>query len=384
MPPLAFIPAGMSLLVIAIFLTVAVSFVCSLCEAMILTTTISEVEALKESHPKRGASLERLKHQLDDTISAILTLNTIANTLGSVTVGGLAIRLYGDAALGFISAGLTFTILVFAEVIPKNIGVIKRRQLQPLVVYPISLAVLILRPVTFLCRQIVRIFVRHPVQVDNADEEIRLLAERGARHGTLSASESSIIANTLRLDDVRVSSIMTPRSVVGALRKSATIGEVFRDHPNLPFGRMPVYGRNLDDIAGLARRRDLLKSKALNLDSDPLEKHLQEVHFIPETVTVADALQVFLKAHQKLLVVVDEFGSTAGVLSLEDVMETILGSEIFEKDDMAVDMRELARTRQQRPPAKNRTAAPAPASAPATAPAPKTVTPPVPPANPSR
>jgi CBS domain containing-hemolysin-like protein len=374
----------MSLLVIAIFLTLAVSFVCSLCEAMILSTTISEVESLKESRPKRGATLERLKSQLDDTISAILTLNTIANTLGSVIVGGLATRLYGDAALGIISAGMTFGILIFSEVIPKNIGVIKRRQLQPLVAYPLNFAVVVLRPVTFLCRLIVRLFVRHPVHVDNADEEIRLLAERGARHGTLSASESSIIANTLRLDDVRVSSIMTPRSVVGTLRKNATIGEVFREHTNLPFGRMPVYGRNLDDIVGLARRRDLLKAKALNLDADALEKHLQEVHFIPETVTVADALQVFLKSHQKLLVVVDEFGSTAGVLSLEDVMETILGREIFEKDDMAVDMRELARTRQQRPPAKSRAAGPAPATAAPSAP--KPAPPPAspnPPANPA-
>ncbi len=372
----------MSFLVIAIFLTLTVSLVCSLCEAMILSTTIGEVEALKESHPKRGSVLEKLKNHLDETISAILTLNTIANTFGSVIVGGLATRLYGDAVLGAISAGMTFGVLIFAEVIPKNIGVIKRRQLQPLVVYPLNLAVVALRPVTFLCRLIVRLFVRHPAQVDNADEEIRLLAERGARHGTLSASESSIIANTLRLDEVRVSSIMTPRSVVGALRKSATIGEVFRDHPNLPFGRMPVYGRNLDDVVGLARRRDLLKSKALNLDSDPLEKHLQEVHFIPETVTAADALQVFLKAHQKLLVVVDEFGSTAGVLSMEDVMETILGREIFEKDDVAVDMRELARTRQQRPPAKSRPAGPSPSSA--APPAAKPATPPVPPVHPSR
>ena len=344
----------MSLLLIAIFSTLVVSFFCSLCEAMILSTSVSEVEALKETHPKRGATLERLKTHLDETISAILTLNTIANTLGSVIVGGLATKLYGNAVLGIISAVMTVGILIFSEVIPKNIGVVHRRQLQPLAAYPLSVITLALRPVTFCCKFVLRLFVRHRADADNSGEEIRLLAERGARQGTLSASESEIIANTLSLDDVRVSAIMTPRSVVGALRKTSTIGEVFREYPNLPFGRMPVYGRNLDDIAGLARRRDLLKAKAQNLDGDTIEKHFQEVHFIPETVTVADALQVFLKSHQKLLVVVDEFGSTAGVLSLEDVMETILGREIFEKDDMAVDMRELARTRQQKPLAKGR------------------------------
>ncbi len=354
----------MSLLLLTIFLTVAVSFLCSLCEAMILSTTVSEVESLKERRPKRGLALEKLKHHLDDTISAILTLNTIANTFGSVVVGGLATRLYGDAVLGAVSAAMTFGILIFAEVIPKNIGVVKRRQLQPLLAYPLAFTTLALRPVTYLCKFVVKLFIRHSAHIDNADEEIRLLAERGARHGTLSASESSIIANTLRLDEVRVGSIMTPRSVVGALRKNATIGDVFREYPNLSFGRMPVYGRNLDDITGLIRRRDLLKAKAQFLDSDPLDKYQQEVHFIPETVTVADALQVFLKSHQKLLVVVDEFGSTAGVLSMEDVMETILGREIFEKDDPAVDMRELARTRQQRPAAKNRSASSSPPPSP--------------------
>jgi CBS domain containing-hemolysin-like protein len=372
----------MSLLIVAIFITLACSFVCALLEAMIVGTTLTEVEAVKESHPRRGSALERLKTHLDDTVSVLLTLKTISITVGSVIIGGLATRIHDDTTLGLVSAGMVFGILILAEAIPESLGVTNRRQLQPLLIAPLSLIVRVFRPVVLLRRMIVRLFVRHPAPVDDADEEIRLLAERGARHGTLSASESSIIANTLRLDDVRVSAIMTPRSVIGALRKSATIGDVFREHPNLPFGRMPVYGRSLDDIAGLARRRDLLKAKSLNLDSDPLEKHLQEVHFIPETVTVADALQVFLRSHQKLLLVVDEFGSTAGVLSLEDVMETILGREIFEKDDMAVDMRELARTRQQGPPARGRHAHPGSASS--ALPSPKPPVPPAPPAAPSR
>jgi len=135
---------------------------------------------------------------------------------------------------------------------------------------------------------------------------------------------------------------------VTALRRNATVGEIFQEFPNLPFGRMPVYGKNLDDIAGLVRRRDLLKAKANDQDFELVEKIMQEVHFIPETVTVGNALQVFLKTHQQMLVVVDEFGSTAGVVTMEDVMEHLLGREIFEKDDVAVDMRELARARLQK------------------------------------
>ncbi|MCU0791320.1 MAG: hemolysin family protein [Opitutaceae bacterium] len=354
-------------LLIAILLTCGVSFICSLWEAMILSTTVGEIESLKNLRPKRGVVLERLKTRLEDTSSAILTLNTIANTLGSVIVGGLATKLFGNAVLGVVSAGMTVGILIFSEVIPKNLGVIHRRKLQPAMVYPLAFVVKALRPVTWLCGYLVRLLVGTAPDDAGAGEEIRLLAERGARHGTLSVSESSIITNALRLDEVRVSAIMTPRNVVTGVRQSATIGEVFQEFPNVSFGRMPVYGRNLDDIVGIVRRRDLLKAKANDQDADPVGKFVQEAHFVPETVTAAEALRLFLEYHQRLLVVVDEYGSTAGVISMEDVMETLLGREIFEKDDVAVDMRELARVRVALAPSKARPAyspAPSPTATP--------------------
>lgn len=335
-------------LVTAIVLTVGLSFVCSLFEAVVLSTTTADVQALKRRAPRRGELLETLKQGVGQTISAILTLNTIANTLGSMLVGGLAAHLLNDTELGVLTAALTIVILVFSEVLPKSLGVAYRKALQPFVVYPLWWLRRLLLPVTYLSNLVVRPFIPAKHDTHASDEEIILLAERGAQQGTLSKSESSIITNALALDDTRVGEIMTPRTVVTALRKSATIGEVFREFPNLPFGRMPVYGRNLDDIIGLARRRDLLKAKANDQDLALVESVMHEVHFIPETVTVANALQVFLKTHQQLLVVVDEFGSTAGVVTMEDVMEQLLGREIFEKDDVAVDMRELARAKQQK------------------------------------
>lgn len=338
----------MNSLVIAIVTTVLISFLCSLSEALMLSTTVAEVESLKKRRPRAGHLLENLKLGIDDTISTILTLNTIANTLGSVIIGGLATKLFGQTVLGVVSGTLTFMILIFGEVVPKNLGVSYRRTLQPHIVYPLAWARRLLMPVNYACNLVVRFFIRQRDQAHRSDEEIILLAERGAQQGTLTKSESSIIANALSLDDVRVSAIMTPRTVVTALRRSSTVNDVFRDFPNLPFGRMPVYGKNLDDIVGLVRRRDLLKAKANDQDLVLVESLMHEVHFIPETVTVADALQVFLKAHQQLLVVVDEFGSLAGVVTMEDVIEHLLGREIFEKDDLAVDMRELARAKQQK------------------------------------
>ncbi len=372
-------PFAMTALLFAIFITCAASFVCSLWEAMVLSTTASETEGLKKEYPKLGLMLERLKHNREETGSGILTLQTIVNTLGCVTVGGLATGLHGSGALGVVAAGMTLGILVFSEVIPKNLGIAHRLVLLPRMVRPLTVVVRLLRPATWLCGRIVRLVAGNSQRKPESWVEIRLLAERGALSGELSQNESDIISNALRLDEVRVGSIMTPRNVIGAVRQGSTIADVFRESPNVSFGRMPVYGRNLDDIVGLVRRRDLLKAKANDHDTDLVAKHMQPAHFIPETVTAAEALRLFLESHQRLLIVVDEFGSTAGVLSLEDVMETLLGREIFEKDDVAVDMRELARLRVASPPPPRGAARPAP---PAAAPSPAAHAPAPPPARP--
>ena len=338
----------MSWLLLAIAMTLTISFVCSMFEALVLSTTTAEIEALKKTRPRRGQRLEQIKLELDETISAILTLNTIANGLGSVVIGALGAHLFGDRKLAVLTVVFGMVLLVGAEVLPKNIGVVYRRALQPFVVYPLWWMRQVLTPITWFCNFIVRLIVPQGARGHRSDEEIILLAEHGARHGTLSQSESNIITNALSLDDVRVSQLMTPRTVVTALRRSATIGEVFREFPNLPFGRMPVYGRNLDDIVGLVRRRDLLKAKANDQDLALVETLMHDAQFIPETATAANALQVCMKVHQQILIVVDEFGATAGVVTMEDLIEHLLGGEIFEKDDLAVDMRELARAKSQR------------------------------------
>ncbi len=351
----------MSWLILAVVLTLGISFVCSLCEAIVFSTTTAELEALKKRRPRRGAILETIKTEIDETIFAILSLNTLANGVGSMIIGRLASNVFGGRSFYYATGAFAFTLFLGSEVLPKNVGVAYRRLLQPYIVYPLWWLRRFLRPVTWLCNLFIRLFVPAPKPHQGSDEEIILLAERGAQEGTLSTNESDIIANLLSLDDVRVSAIMTPRTVVTALRRNASISDIFAEFPTLPFGRMPVYGKNLDDIAGLARRRDLLKAKANDQDAILVDQVMHEVHFIPETVTVANALQVFLKTHQQLLVVVDEFGVTAGVVTMEDVIERLLGREIFEKDDVAVDMRELARSRQQKS-ARPRPAPPPPSA----------------------
>lgn len=349
--------------ILAVTITLVLVFFCSMLEAMIFSTTVADIEALKRSSPHTGERLEKLKLRMDETISTILTVNTIAMALGSALIGAIGAHTFDEHELAIVMPVFGIVLLVCSEVIPKTVGSTHRKSLQPAMTRPLWIMSRALRPVTFLCNLIVRLVIKESSHKEKSDEEIILLAERGALQGTLSKSESSIIANALSLDDIRVSEIMTPRTVVTMLRRNATVGEVFREFPNVPFARIPVYGKNMDDIVGLVRRRDLLKAKANDQDLDLVEKLMQEINFIPETVTAANALQLFLKTHQQLLVVVDEFGATAGVVTMEDVMEHLLGREIFEKDDVAVDMRELARAKLQK---QNRTKRPGESGGPST------------------
>ncbi len=335
----------MTAFVLAVAFTIGVSFFCSMMEALILSTTVSEVEALKKSRPNRGLLLEELKSSMGDTISTILTLNTVANTLGATLVGGLATKLFGEVWLGVVSGAMTLAILVFSEIIPKNLGMVYRVQLQPHVVYLLTFLTKVFRPLNYLADLTVKLVIRNRPAEASSDEEIILLAERGAKEGTLTSNESDMITNALTLDEVKVGDIMTPRTVVTALENTSTVAEVFTEYPNIPFARLPVYKDNIDEVIGLVRRRDLLKAKANDRDTETVESLMQEIHFLPETVSASNALQLFLRTHQQLAMVADEFGSIIGVLTMEDVMETILGREIFEKDDVAVDMRELARLR---------------------------------------
>jgi CBS domain containing-hemolysin-like protein len=215
-------------LILAITVTLIVVFVCSMMEAMIFSTTVAEIEALKRSQPRTGEILETLKLKLDETISSILTVNTIATALGSAVIGAIGAHLFPEQILAIVMVGYGVSLLVIAEVIPKTLGVVSRRSLQPALARPLWFMCRVLRPVTYLCNFVVRLVITQPAEKEKSDEEIILLAERGAQQGTLSKSESSIITNALSLDDVRVSEIMTPRTVVTVLKNKATVGEVFR------------------------------------------------------------------------------------------------------------------------------------------------------------
>lgn len=333
----------MILLISAILFTLCLSAICSLLEAIVLSTTTVEIEALKKDIPKRGLLLERYVLNIEETSSAILSLNTIANTLGSLLTGGLAIQILGSDSLIYFSIGMTFSILIFSEILPKNIGLAYRSSLQKETVYILWVICKLMIPASWVCKKTIQFFIKNKQAPEISDQEIILLAEKSAQEGTLSADESKMISNILKLDEIQIQKIMTPRTVVFALEKSLSIAEVIHQHKNLPFSRIPIYENSIDHVIGVVWRRDVLEKFANQEVNVILNEIRHDVLFIPETISAASVLKEFLRKQQQIAIVVDEFASIVGVITLEDIIENLIGQEIVERDDIAVNMRELAR-----------------------------------------
>lgn len=344
----------MSALILAISLTLGVSAFCSLLEAFILSTTAAEIESLKQRHAKPGLLLQRFKERIERSTTSILTLNTVANTAGMSLVGAITVAAFPGRpdVLGWVTIGMVVGILVLSEILPKNLGVVHRKALQIYLVYPLWVVCIAMAPFAWLASKMLRNVVRNQIPShEEQEEEIRLLAERSAQAGALSGSERDLITNALNLDDVNVADIMTPRTVTTFLPKDETVGGVCRDFRSLPFSRIPVYNESFDEIIGVVKRRDLLQAYGQDKDHLKIREVMKKAVFVPETASALDALQLLLRTHKKLAVVVDEYGSTAGVVTLEDIFEELIGEEIYDETDLAVDMRELAKKRAENRPA---------------------------------
>ena len=346
----------MTALLTAVFLTIGISFFCSLLEAFVLSSTVADIESLKKRLPHMGVLLERYRTNIDMTSSAILTLNTVANTLGASIVGLLASEYFADRPemhymLWVVPAGMVVGILLLSEILPKNLGVAYKRELQTTLVYPLMVVRVVMWPVAIFAKYTIRAFLPPEdgkEEEKQQEEAILLLADKSAKEGALSSSERDMIANALSLDDIHLSEIMTPRTVVTFLNEADTVGEVSKHYKVIPFARIPVFRDSMDDIVGIVRRRDIMQATAEDRDNVLIGDLMTAIPFIPETASALDALQLFLREHQQLALVVDEFGSTAGVVTMEDVIEHLIGREIYEATDVAIDMRELARRKARR------------------------------------
>ena len=334
-----------TLFFLALVFTILVSAICSILEALLLSTTPVDIERLIQSHSKRGKLLDKYLSNIEETSSAILSLNTIANTLGATLVGGLGVQLWPEDPniLIKISSLMAIAILFFSEIIPKNVGIVYRSELLPYMPYILNGVCSIMMPLSRLVGTFVKFILNSKKKESGSDEDIILMAEKSAKDGTLTDNERDMISNALTLDDITISEIMTPYSVIFALDVNETIGTLFKANRELPFGRIPLFYKDLNTIVGIVRRRDLLSAKAKDQDVMKIRALAQKPIFIKEKAVAASALEVFLKHRQQLAVVINDNKETVGVLSMEDVIEHIIGEEIFEDDDPAIDMRELAR-----------------------------------------
>ena len=333
----------MALLVFYVLLALGVSFLCSVLEAVLLSVTPSYVGALEDDRPAAAEQLRTLKDDIDRPLAAILSLNTIAHTIGAAGAGAQAAKVYGSASVGIFSAVLTLLILIISEIIPKTLGASYWRELAPLSARVLRLLILLLYPLVVMSQGITRLLARGEKQASVSREEITALAELGHQEGVFEKEESRILKNLFRFSSLRVRGIMTPRTVLFALPETRTVGEVMQEHEHLRFSRIPLYGKNRDDITGYVLKDDLLLKAAQDEQALALSEFKREMFVVPDTLPLPEFFERLLDKSEHIALVVDEYGGVAGVASMEDVVETLLGLEIVDEADSAEDMQELAR-----------------------------------------
>jgi CBS domain containing-hemolysin-like protein len=333
----------MGLLLLYVSVALVFSFLCSLWEATLLSVTPSYVAALEGKHRSVGALLRGLKEDIDRPLAAILTLNTIAHTFGATAAGAQAARVFGNAYIAVFSGVLTLAILFLSEIIPKTLGAVHWRSLAPLTARALAGLIPVLWPLVALARALTRLIARerNPTMVHR--EEFTALAEEGARQGVFRAEESRVLKNLFRLGSLRAKHIMTPRIVLFALPESATVGDVLATHREFRFSRIPVFGDGLDDVTGYVLKDDVLLAGARDQHAKPMHELRRDIVVVPESLPLPQLLERFLESNEHIALVVDEFGGTAGVVAMEDVVETVLGMEIVDEADSHQDMQALAR-----------------------------------------
>ncbi len=331
-------------LIISVSLAIVVSALCSVCEAVLYSLTTSQVEMLKRSHAKSGLILQSLRTDIEDPITAILTLNTIANTVGAAIAGAAAAHLFGDSNVFFFSAAFTLAILIFSEIIPKTIGVSFSYRLAPSIAGPLQVMVITLKPIILLCRFVTRL-VPTGKSADNVSaEEIQTIAALSRESGHIEEAQEKVISNILELKLKTVRQIMTPRTVTFSLNEKKTVREAMEQINVLTsHSRVPVYDGDSDNVTGIIMRKDVLLAAADQKFEALLQTLKHDVHFVAETMPLNRVLIDFFEKRQHLFVVVDEYGSVTGVISMEDVLEEIVGEEIIDESDRTRDMRALAR-----------------------------------------
>lgn len=332
----------MGLIFLYLSIALFVSFLCSVLEAVLLSTPASFI-TMKETEGAKGAKLlKKLKNNIDRPISAILSLNTVAHTVGASGVGAEAVKVFGEEYFGIISFILTLLILVLSEIIPKTIGARYWRTLAVPSASVVQFMIFLTYPLVLLSEFITKIFSsgkQHSV----SREEVSAMAKVGAEEGVLKVEENKMIQNMLKLSNVKVEQIMTPSVVVECADENLTMREFYSDKNFRNYSRIPLFVDDDDYITGYVLRQTVLE----NLADDKFEKKLSEISrsilSFPESASVSAVWEKMLAKKEHISVVIDEYGCFRGIVTMEDIIETVLGFEIVDENDKVEDMQKLAR-----------------------------------------
>ena len=307
--------------VIGIALTV--SFLCSILEAVLLSVSHSYVEVVRERDPRAGRWLDRMRRKIDEPIAAILTLNTIAHTVGATLSGALALQVFGDRWIALFSALLTLAILLFSEILPKTVGATYWQALTRPTAYVLRGMVVVMKPVIVPLALFNRLISPRKERPTISRAELEVLAEIGRTEGTLDEDEWQVVSNVIRLDEVNLAEVMTPRTDMVAVPLGATVEEAKSLMLDTGHFRLPVFEDNLDQIVGIVLARDLWRADREGVAL--LRDVVRPVHFAPSSKPVEDLIPEMRRRRNKMAIVVDEFGGTAGLVTLEDLIEEIIG-----------------------------------------------------------
>ena len=341
----ALVPQGnLSLLLTYMILALVVSSICSVLESTLLSTPLSFINTLEQQGAKGVERLKRLKTDIDRPISAILVVNTIANTVGASLVGSEAARLYDSTGVGVVSGVFTFCILVFSEIIPKTIGSTYWRRLAIPASNIIQGLIYVTFPVVWILERLTRRISDSSDQVSVSREDVVAMVTTGAEEGVLEKEENKMIQNLLKLDEIKAHDIMTPSSVVTMAESSQTIRDFYNSDDFAKFSRIPLYEEENDDyVTGYVLKQEILEKLAEDRFNVKLKDLERPILSFQEDESVSTIWEKLLEKKEHICVIIDEYGSMRGIVTLEDVIETMLGFEIVDESDEVVDMQQLAK-----------------------------------------
>jgi CBS domain containing-hemolysin-like protein len=328
-----------------LFLALFISFLCSIMEAVLLSTPQSFLIVKHQNGNVWAKTFMDLKSNIDKPLSAILSLNTVAHTVGAAGVGAQAVKVFGEASFGIVSAVLTILILVLTEIIPKTIGAQYWRKLTRITTAVIKAMIFITYPLVLISAVITKAISKNKHEQTTSREEIAALASIGTDEGVFSEKEHKIIQNLLKLKNVKVSEIMTPRVVVAVASEELLLEQFLKNKDYLKFSRIPVFSKNEENITGYVFRQTVFEKLAEDRYELKLKDIKRDIVVVPNTIVLFNLWEKLLEKKEHIALIVDEYGGLDGIVTMEDIIETLLGLEIVDEKDTITDMQKHARDR---------------------------------------